>query len=513
VADLEEEDAGEVSGPTSARGWLTAPKSPQPSSIVLAEAEEGDKQDRPAKRMKASPDPAQTGDDEYTSQNSEEDVMNANAVPWASLPDEALDVLVSQLPIEWRGVVKHVSSGILAAVKRADADTGSITRLGMEQLASSREMMAWGIQQRCPKQQMLMNEAAGRGWLDVLQLGKSKRCPIRGKDMCERAARNGHLHVLQWAVENRYRWDHNTCAAAVEGGHFETFKWVVDNCGWWTPRWTGPWNDRQTVADVATTGNLDFLKYVIQSGMATLDGDPEVGVAAARVGSLPILKWLATSALHLKKRGTKEWHEICEAAAEHGRVEVLLWLRTQKRCRMDEGVCKAAARGGSIQALQWLRNHHCPWDATALYAAAEAGHIHVLQWVDENNPPPVTDYNSEITMTMARKGHLETLKLLNEGNFPLHRHTAAVAIEHGQVGMVKWLVETDPDWYGPEMLIEVAAHNQVDLLQWLIHRGETDVVEQAMDPHRRFIIGFNPVHGVEGARQMIRSALDKTTHA
>ena len=47
------------------------------------------------------------------------------------------------------------------------------------------------------------------------------------------AAAEGHIHVLEWAIENRAKLSENTCAKAAGAGHLHVLKWLRERkCPW-----------------------------------------------------------------------------------------------------------------------------------------------------------------------------------------------------------------------------------------------------------------------------------------
>ena len=51
--------------------------------------------------------------------------------------------------------------------------------------------------------------------------------------MCWRAARGGHLHVLQWARAHGCPWDSLVYVSAFREGHFRVMQWAKENgCPW-----------------------------------------------------------------------------------------------------------------------------------------------------------------------------------------------------------------------------------------------------------------------------------------
>eukprot|EP00611_Tribonema_gayanum_P002390 TRINITY_DN11769_c0_g1_i1.p2 TRINITY_DN11769_c0_g1~~TRINITY_DN11769_c0_g1_i1.p2 ORF type:complete len:211 (+),score=36.46 TRINITY_DN11769_c0_g1_i1:578-1210(+) len=79
--------------------------------------------------------------------------------------------------------------------------------------------------------------------------------------------------------------------------------------------------------------------------------------------------------------------ETCSAAAQHGRVEVLEWARSQG-APWDEWTCWRAAHHGQLKALLWLRDNGAPWPATTLcQAALRGGQLDLLHWARAHDCP------------------------------------------------------------------------------------------------------------------------------
>jgi len=78
--------------------------------------------------------------------------------------------------------------------------------------------------------------AARKGHLEVLRwaLSQEPACPLRGCE-AEAAARGGHIHVVEFLVEQGQPLHPYVCAAAVEGGHLDALKWLRSRdplCPW-----------------------------------------------------------------------------------------------------------------------------------------------------------------------------------------------------------------------------------------------------------------------------------------
>ena len=71
---------------------------------------------------------------------------------------------------------------------------------------------------------------------------------------------------------------------------------------------------------------------------------------------------------------------VGRAAARHGQLELLQWLRAEKACPIDETTTRSAAAGGHLALVKWLRGEGCPWNEDTARSAAEAGHFELLRY-------------------------------------------------------------------------------------------------------------------------------------
>ena len=106
-------------------------------------------------------------------------------------------------------------------------DKGHIFKVG-ETFAGSRDSFidldpdAWPM--KCTA---LLETAAEAGHLDCVKLIKEKCAPAQFSiSAANRAAGNGHLHVLKWMWPQMSAWASNTGMYAIEGDHVECFQFV-----------------------------------------------------------------------------------------------------------------------------------------------------------------------------------------------------------------------------------------------------------------------------------------------
>ena len=76
--------------------------------------------------------------------------------------------------------------------------------------------------------QWTINAAAKNGHLHIATYCMEQKCPC-SKSSCADAAKSGHLDILKYLHENGAPWDYLTCALARENNHPECLLYALDN--------------------------------------------------------------------------------------------------------------------------------------------------------------------------------------------------------------------------------------------------------------------------------------------
>ena len=104
------------------------------------------------------------------------------------------------------------------------------------------------------------------------------QCPW-DNSLCETAAVNGHVHVLQYAHEQGCPWDQRTTQLAAAHGHLDCLAYAHEQgCPW----------DQRTTQLAAAHGHLDCLAYAHEQGCPW---DAFTPIKAASSGQLSCLKY------------------------------------------------------------------------------------------------------------------------------------------------------------------------------------------------------------------------------
>jgi len=174
------------------------------------------------------------------------------------------------------------------------------------------------------------------------------------------AARNGHVQMLQ-IMRPIGRLGTGVAANAVVGGQLQTLKWLHQR---------GYTFDKDIHYTAAFSNKIKIARWLDQA-----NGIPrECGVYSCRssaMRSLPMLKWL-------RQAWCGECAEACGEKCIFKR-ELTPW---------DTSVCRAAAIHGNLCTLKWLRAQDppCPWDVST-FRLADRDAPGMMEWLKANGCP------------------------------------------------------------------------------------------------------------------------------
>jgi hypothetical protein len=240
------------------------------------------------------------------------DTVNSGAMKLSALTDDELGAVFNKIPESSRCIVRSVC-GRFAQLVNPDQK-----KIAVSAAVESVSLMEWARSAGCPLTAKTCTRAADAGKLEVLQWlrGQNPPCPWGAPyTLTRRAAKHGHLAILQWALENGCPWNERTCEAAAMGGQLHVLQWLRSQ----SP--PCPWGER-TCESAAFGGHLALLQW-------------------ARANGCPWGGW------------------TCAFAAKGGHLDVLKWLR-DNGCPWDQMTCTWADWEGHLDVLQWARENGCP---------------------------------------------------------------------------------------------------------------------------------------------------------
>jgi len=165
------------------------------------------------------------------------------------------------------------------------------------------------------------------------------------------------------------------------------------------------------------------------------------------------------------------WDEpyFCYHVAKTNKLELLEWIREEKKCKWNVGTIDEAARQGNLEMIKYCVAKECPIDVWACANAASGGHLEVLKYLHEGAKAPwdmstanlaaqngrlhILEYlverkfnkdNGDACECAARKGHLDCLKFLHEtAKWPWNSWAVRVAHENNHLECVQYLLDNN----------------------------------------------------------------------
>ena len=136
------------------------------------------------------------------------------------------------------------------------------------------------------------------------------------------------------------------------------------------------------------------------------------------------------------------WSEpyFCIKVARTNKLELLKWIREEKKCEWGGGTINVAALRGNLEMVKYCVANECPIDVSACENAASGGHLEVLKYLHEEAKAPWDEYTAYLA---ASNGHLHILEYLVERKYDQFDVDACRgAAMEGQLDCLKYLRET-----------------------------------------------------------------------
>jgi len=158
--------------------------------------------------------------------------------------------------------------------------------------------------------------------------------------------------------------------------------------------------------------------------------------------------------------------DFCYEVAKTNKLELLKWVREEKKCRWDYRTINAAARQGNLEMVKYCVANKCPIDEWACACAAKNGHLECLKYLREEAKAP---WDWETPAWAAENGHLHILEYLVERKCDQFDEDAcAYAAENGHLDCLKYLHETAKAPWDYRAVRGAHKKNHPECLQYLL---------------------------------------------
>jgi hypothetical protein len=135
---------------------------------------------------------------------------------------------------------------------------------------------------------------------------------------------------------------------------------------------------------------------------------------------------------------------FCSAVALMNKLELLKWVREEKKCEWHTRVIIRAASEGNLEMLKYCIANGCPYDeGNSCVQAARKGHLDCLRFLF-NKVKPSRETEQSSATAAAREGRIDILKyFVEERKIPGHVKTLCLVQSAlgGHLDCLKYLVE------------------------------------------------------------------------
>ncbi|CAL6349162.1 unnamed protein product [Bathycoccus prasinos] len=231
-------------------------------------------------------------------------------------------------------------------------------------------------------------------------------------------------------------------------------------------------NDDITFTHILPRLNGTDLKFLYEVNSETRalikrssrKGDLKKGFDVSEMSSISTLEF----AWEHKSLWPRHWDEriFCREVARTNKLELLKWIREEKKCKWDSRTIRAAAIQGNLEMVKYCVANECPIDEWACARAAENGHLEILKYLHEVAKAP---WGSGTAAWAAENGHLHILEYLVERKYDRFDEGACEnAAMNGHLDCLKYLRETAKAPWDSEAVRYAHGNNHTECLQYLL---------------------------------------------
>jgi len=189
------------------------------------------------------------------------------------------------------------------------------------------------------------------------------------------------------------------------------------------------------IEEMSSISTLEFAWEHKSFWSRYLYDEPYFCFQVARTNKLELLKWI-------REEKKCKWNEgTIDAAARQGNLEMVKYCAA-KKCPITKGACSFAAKNGHLEVLKYLREEaKAPWNWSTATWAAGNGHLHILEYLVERK---YDKYNEWACQWAAKHGHLDCLKYLHEtAKWPWDTYAVRGAHENNHTECVQYLLDNN----------------------------------------------------------------------
>jgi hypothetical protein len=160
---------------------------------------------------------------------------------------------------------------------------------------------------------------------------------------------------------------------------------------------------------------------------------------------------------------------FCYRVAQTNKLELLKWVREEKKCEWDATTIVAATRRNNMEMVKYCVANQCPIDANACSCAALFGHLELLKYLHEEVKAP---WDSNTIADAADHGYLEIVKYCAENQCPIDASVCESAAYTFQLECLKYLhEEAKAPWDSQTAFVVSDNPDAIYILEYLVECG------------------------------------------
>ena len=157
---------------------------------------------------------------------------------------------------------------------------------------------------------------------------------------------------------------------------------------------------------------------------------------------------------------------FCCRVAATNKLELLKWIREEKKCEWDARTTRAASCQGNLEMIKYCVANECPMAECACAWAALNGHLECLKYLHEEVGAP---WDHQTATHAALNGHLHILEYLVERKYDeFVAPTCFFAAGRGDLDCLKFLYETAKAPWNSYAVQQAYYNNHSECLQYLL---------------------------------------------
>ena len=163
---------------------------------------------------------------------------------------------------------------------------------------------------------------------------------------------------------------------------------------------------------------------------------------------------------------TDSERSFCLQVARTNKLELLKWIREEKKCEWSKRTINPPARQGNLEMVKYCVANECPITVWACAFAAKNGHLECLKYLHEEVKAP---WDSWTALRAAKNGHLHILEYLVERKYDKYDEDACwLAAMNGHLDCLKYLHETAKAPWDEDAIRSAHENNHPDCVQYLL---------------------------------------------